>query len=405
MSIELTAQNGVSNLNGPELIVNNADVVPLDQQNFQRIDNGIPYQVIVLKYAVFANAVGEMVVPVMTYTASKGGQRSLFGSGGEQVVARNKQLVISVQEAPKQKSDAWFPAENVALSSKWSRDPTQLKVGEPITRTVTVTAVAQRSRAIPPLGGVAESEQYNSYKDQPQTNDKQSERGFIGTRVESEAIVASNDGQLMIPEVRLAWFDVGAKRWKEAVLPAETITAVGQPAQIAAANSGPVTNGQNSVSGAQPITLRNWQLATAVLAVLALVQLLIITKLVTGKKPKNTAAGKAHSESEAWKLLLRSLKNSDKTEIRNHLIYWATTAQQSPKPLTLNAIKHQANHTALSNEINSLETALFEKGAEDTENHFDTRPLRAALDAVRNNFNQAKLATEKRIDELPPLYK
>lgn len=388
VEVELSAQSDVGNLNGPELVIADAEVVPLDQQSSQRIENGLARSIVTLKYAVFAKSTGELVIPRMTYTGNKGVQRSIFSSPGTQVLARTREHKVPVQAAPNKAGAAWLAAENVALTSSWSRDPSDLKVGEPITRTITVTAVAQRASAIPPLTGLAESGDYNVYTDQPQLDNQTSARGFTGTRIESQAIVATREGELQIPETRLAWFDTGAKRWKEAVLPAETLSvAAGSLAAPPASLSPVVARSDDALDGGATASNNQtiWQLASAVLALLVLVQSAVILKLRAKRNPHTASRAEKNrnaSEQSAWKRLSAELRSNNSAKLRQAIVDWLNVAQPKHTSWTLQELRKGTQIEQLSEQIQRLEGALFDQ----SEQAFDSAELNSGLRTLRTQI-------------------
>lgn len=408
IEVELSAQNGVSNLNGPELVVNNADVEPLGQQSFQKADNGVARQIVKLKYAVFPKSAGELIIPIMTYTGLIGAQGSLFGSRGQQIVARSDQLKIRVNSAPEKDSAPWFPAENVVISSKWSAEPKALKIGEPITRTITITSVAQRSNVIPPLPQIDAVGQYKTYKDQAQLDSKKSERGFVSTRVESEAIVASSEGELQLAEVKLPWFDVGAKRWKVAVLPAETIVVSGTAVTLS--NDTDLSDGNfaDSLKTKQSTKIFGldhfWQIAAAVLGLMVVVQFALILKLRAKQRILSPGIDRNSSNKVAepakWRALNQQLKGNDVSAIRRTLLDWSSCYLTDDRPSTLDEAKRYFNDDSLNTQLSQLDKSLFGLHTE-----FDSAELLATLKRLRADASKPKASPQSNNAALKPLYK
>jgi len=311
VDIEISAQSNIGNLNGPELVVKDAKVESLGQQSFQRVDNGVARQHVLLKYAVFAEKPGELIIPRMTFTAVKGGQQGFFGSRGQKVVARTEQLAIKVREIPNNSKAAWFPAESVKIRSEWSSDINAVKVGEPITRTITVTAQSQQAETISPLAKPSELEGIKAYKDQPQLHTQATNEGFVGTRIESSAIVASKEGPLTLPELTVDWWNVKTEQWEQAKLPAETLTVTGTALTL---NSDkPIVQSTDQLASPSNDTnlVRALMVALLALSLLCLTQLWMIMRL--RKSPEKSVLPKDSSnpsEASAWRQLKTSLSTN-----------------------------------------------------------------------------------------------
>jgi hypothetical protein len=409
VEVELSAQSNISDLNGPQLIINGADVELLDQQRYQRIDNGLARQVVTLRYAAYPNQQGDLVIPAMTYTGIKGGQRSLFGTRGQQVIARTTQLEVPVSALPASNGAQWFPANDVQIAASWSSDITDIKVGEPITRTITVTAKGQRASLIPPFTEPSGDQNYKTYQDQPQLNDQKTAQGFIGIRTESEAIVASVEGELTLPELKVEWWDVNKNRWSKAILPAEKYT-------VAAASIADISsNGQQSLdtsgllvgSANAPLYLSNpiWQWLTALLALLCLLQFLLIYKLRNRDPSQNSIDKPESSETAEWASLQISLKRGEPKAVRKHLLAWAKTAIPGQTHVSLQTISDYAGHFEdprnedLSSALTELDAHLYQG-----QKAFDPDRIRNEINTLRSQIQERHKHLSKASGELPPLY-
>jgi len=150
ITVEVYAEQGLSRLSlNP--IETDDEIKELSQDREQRIDNGIIRDIFTNRYVIFPTKPGKIKIPSTSITAIKGGQRSVFGSsGGEQVIARSDPFEITVKPIDDTHSP-WFPAQEVIIDAKWSGDTNAIVAGEPITRTLTVSALGKEASAIPPL--------------------------------------------------------------------------------------------------------------------------------------------------------------------------------------------------------------------------------------------------------------
>ena len=120
IDMELAIKANVRNLSGEPFSINGGNFEVLDQQQFQRVDNGIAKQIITWKYAAFADAAGKLTIPAQTFTGTLGGRRSVFdsfGSLGEQVIARTIERSITINPKPQTDGATWFNANNVSITS------------------------------------------------------------------------------------------------------------------------------------------------------------------------------------------------------------------------------------------------------------------------------------------------
>ena len=404
VEIEINAAEYVGNLSLPTFAPSNADVELLEKQNSQRLKAGLRRQVLTIKYAVFPQQAGTIDIPSLTYTAVQG---SRVSQRGHRIIARSEALKIQVEPIDTTYSP-WFPAHNVSIKSVWSGDVNNMIVGEPMTRTVIVAATGQKASSIPPLANTV-SNQYKSYKDQPQLDDGVTTNGFFATRTESEAIVASNVGELVLPEQRIRWWDVVNAQWKEAVLPSETIkvaentTIKNDPVIEQQYSPQALANNSNNSGGSHWI----WPILCALLTLIVIVQTWFIVQLKkqprvlptqTSTRPQN------ESESKAWKALKKALNASDIKELRRALMSWGQHYVPSNQRNTLDNIAQLSSdaqlNSSLQQRFNALEASLYK-----SESEFDAKDLVQLITALRKQLNDAKRTSLKSDPSLKPLYK
>lgn len=219
--------------------------------NYKTNRDGQTYQVIERRYAVFPQRSGALTIAAPVLTASipePGGRRLLlqdpffgvpfgdpFGDLGgalaRQTQVRGRDITLEVKPQPIQTATAWLPAKDIKLAETWSPNPPQFKIGEPVTRTITITAqglsVAQLPDFEPPLpSGI------KSYPDKAQGENQVSGNNVVATKTLKQALVPTQAGTLTLPEVQLPWWNTQTNRLQVAHLPARIIEIPPLPTAI-----------------------------------------------------------------------------------------------------------------------------------------------------------------------------
>lgn len=405
--IELSAATNVSDLNSSALDIVGAKVELFSQQQGQRIDNGVARNIILLKYAVFAEQSGSLQIPSVTFTGVVGGSRSFFGNQGQKVIGRTNPLPIEVKVKPANTKAPWFPAEAVSIRSSWSADPSLIKTGVPVTRTITTTAQAQLASAIPPLDQTASSQaSIKSYQDKPTLDAQKTNTGFVATRTESAAIVINSAGEVELPAITVDWFNVNTEKWEQAILPAETITVSGQ----AVVQSAPIVT--PSIPSESSIAIQNtsekinwlWPVATGLLAFICLIQTVLLIRRKPHQKPTVDKEKSSESEAQRWRLLLKDLNQSDSNLVRSSIIEWLRAANPDATSVGLQAI-YESSHDELTKSIKKLEASLF-SNTNATELDDFRSDLIQQLESYRKQIIQQKSSRKDSLSsvELTPLY-
>lgn len=213
--------------------------------------DGQRYQVIERRYAVFPQQSGPLAIQAPVLAAAipesdgpRGGQRGrwpgiadeferLLGRdpfadlGGllertRPVRVRGPALTLDVRPRPPGAGLPWLPAESLVLSETWSPEPGELRVGEPATRTIAITAQGLTAAQLPDLAPEV-PDGVRIYPDRPRSESRAEDDDIVSMKVIKHALVPSREGALTLPEVRLTWWDTKADRERVAVLPERVI--------------------------------------------------------------------------------------------------------------------------------------------------------------------------------------
>ncbi len=178
------------------------------------------------RYLIYPQGPGQFDTPVVPLTLTVA-----LESGGS-----SPQLSL---EAPAQRFEARRPpgseglglvlaAPGMQFNEQWDPEPGELKVGEAITRTVTVTIDDAVGMLLPPLEMKA-VEGVSLYPGKPEINDKSNRGQLTGSRSDSATLVMEVEGTYHLPEVVYHWWDLERSELRKEVLPAVTLTVVPNP--------------------------------------------------------------------------------------------------------------------------------------------------------------------------------
>lgn len=186
--------------------------------------NGSRYRVLERKYAIFPQQVGELIFSPVIFDAKViKGANSFFNMQTEHKRLTTKSLQIFVKPIPASiQKNEWFPANDVKVEEEWSADPSSMTAGEPVTRTIIVTADGCIGNQIPTVAFNYPPE-LKHYLDKPETVNKATAQGFIGKKQMKVALIAPKAGEIVLPEVKIKWWDLKSNQERTASLPSRTI--------------------------------------------------------------------------------------------------------------------------------------------------------------------------------------
>ncbi|WP_339064549.1 BatD family protein [Teredinibacter turnerae] len=209
-----------------DLTFDNVLIEPLEETRYGKTINGKPFQVVEFGYALFPQASGVLEIPEQTWNAriSRSPRRSVFDfNGGRYELKRLKTAAktINIKEKPASfpAGATWLPSSALTLAESWASDPSQFKVGEPITRTLNLQANGLISSQLPEINTEARDPRLKIYPDQPKLNDKLDTDGAIAQRIETSAVVVNEGGEIGVPGVRIPWWNTVTDELEYAEIP------------------------------------------------------------------------------------------------------------------------------------------------------------------------------------------
>lgn len=203
-----------------------ASVRLLDEVPFQAERNGIRYRVLERHYAIFPERSGELLIPPLQLSGRLVERRSdrLWQPTvrGRRINAQSEPIQLTIQPRPASfTGDSWRPARKLELAQHISSGDS-LRVGEPVTRTVIIDVVGLEENMItePAWPDIPNA---RVYPDQPQGISRDDGQWVLGHKEFRYAVVPEQEGELILPELKVHWWDTVNDRRQTAVLPAKVL--------------------------------------------------------------------------------------------------------------------------------------------------------------------------------------
>lgn len=249
-----------ASLNDPE--IKDALVEKLGEDStYSTQINGMDYWVTERKYAIFPQQSGLFTIAPLTLTAevvsNANNRRPRFNGFFNRQITETRRVssdavTLNVLPVPPAFTDpAWLSAESLQLKQSWSTDSLQTKVGEPLTRTITLTAKGATVGQLPELARPSTIQGIKTYPDQPLLKEDQQSDGLIAIREEKIAYIPSQPGQYTLPALAISWFNTKTQKIEVARLPEVKLTALGAGAgnQITMPTAQPLDHASIGESG------------------------------------------------------------------------------------------------------------------------------------------------------------
>jgi len=319
------------------------------------------------RYALFPEEAGTLVIPGQRFSARVTGRYDRFRGNVETVVS--KPIELDIKAIPASYPQApWIPASRFTIEESFSQPPVQWQAGEPVTRTFTIKATGLSAGQVPPVP-MPELDGLRYYPDQTQDSSQVTEQGIVTTVTQSVALVPTQEGTLVLPEVRIPWWNTLENRVEYLTLKQHevTITAgslpTNQPAAPTTDLSAPTPATETTESGA-------WPYIAGLLGLTNLLTICLVAWLFIERK-KRPVIRVASSESETdddktakahdlWRDLKKAARDNNPVAIREGIITWAA-AESGQAMTSLAQAEVWLNDYRLSAALAELDATLYSK--------------------------------------------
>ena len=201
------------------------------------------------RYAIFPQNSEPMTIAPLRFDARvSAGGRGRFGpySRGRNVRRFTDPVEITPRSIPADYSGAnWLPARQLMLVETSPDSNVEYRVGEPLTRTLTLQATGLSSSQLPEINAAIPST-IRQYSDQPILENRISADGMVGLRQEKLALIPSEPGQTTLPAIEIPWWNTASEQMEYATLAARTIQVA--PALNSTTDAPPLVAAANSLS-------------------------------------------------------------------------------------------------------------------------------------------------------------
>ncbi|MCK4707956.1 MAG: protein BatD, partial [Gammaproteobacteria bacterium] len=387
-----------ASLTEPELSDADAIVEKLgEDKRYQTTRNGVRFIVIERRYAIFPQQSGNLSIQPVQFNGQIVSQRRSFFdiTPFNNITKRiqSKQIDITVKPVPNIfKNKNWLPSSELKLVDEWPEN-TVFKVGEPVTRTISLLATGLTAAQLPVISN-QEIENIKQYPDQPTLNNQTDKNGIIGIRQEKIAFIPTLAGKITLPEINIPWWNTRSGKLEYARIETKTIDVKGST-QL---TQTPVfTDNLSSASGTEntaDVLITAESSSFWFYASLFMLTGWLITLYFLFQKRKNKTAESRHAETNETPPSITNISkkfasacNQNNRELcKSLLIQWASQQWPDDNISSLGDVAVNVNET-LRLQINILNQSLYSKTPVD----WDSKQLLSAFETLKgkplNKFN------------------
>lgn len=311
-----------------------------EDEDYQEIIDGVRYRIIERTYALIPQASGSFTItgPIFEADVSTNSRRSFANFGRTAKIARRApDLLITVRPIPDTYNHTWLPSELVEITEQWQGNTEPFVVGEPVTRTITLTALGLTEEQLPSID-LPYHPSFKVYPEQANLATVERNNKLIAQGVFNSAIIPEQAGDFILPEARIPWFNVNTQETEFAILPARTVSVIDKVANLnplsqtpAAPVSPNLTDTELSTeSSDSPLQVAGFDwlhyvlISTNIFALIALYVVWLTRKKLRKNKVKISKPAAIMSEEEAFKRVKSLLEQNKVNGLSASLEEWLT---------------------------------------------------------------------------------
>jgi len=373
-----------------------------DDRSYEAVIDGTAYNVVERVYALYPQESGNIEISPARFEARvlRNGRitgRKVFESEPQVIT------VLPIPARPAEFPDAvWLPARDLQLSEDWSREPDEVKAGEPLTRHVTISALGQLETQIPALD-TPSAMGINVYPDKPELSRQIESGGIRGVRKDQYAMIGVMAGAVTLPALEVPWWNTTTSEWQVARLPERhiTIQASGEaPLPEPEADAAAEADTDAEMNGDAAPTLMSggfWRRVSELLAAVWLVTLLAWwwTSRPANREPREPAPVPLHKrQSRLLKSARKAARAGDAASVKQSLLDWAALEWPEDTPRSIGVLAGRVSPD-LASELDAFSSLSYGP----IRGEFDGEALATAI----RSFSVLKVETTENNEQLPPL--
>lgn len=398
-----------ASLSEPKLEQGNAIIQRLDEDRNSEVQlRGRRYRVLERRYAVFPQSSGRLLIGPLQFQGRIGRETfSLFDPFGPQprmIVRQSAPVSLVVQGIPADHAAPyWLPARQLQLVEEWAPEPPQFRVGEPVTRTLRLSADGLSASQLPDFD-VAHPPELKSYPDQPSLNDSTTATGVVGNREQKIALIPSAPGDYLLPAIRIPWWNTQRGTVEYAELPERHVrvlpAAAGAGAAVAPVAASTAVTAGSADDAAAVVTAAPdsvWRLLSLALAAGWLLTLWFWFRARRGGGGAASQQARIDSARRAARAVREACAGHSAERARDALLRWAALCWPHAPPRSIGELAGRCDGE-LGAELRRLNAALYARAAE----AWNGAALREAFERAAPRAEQ-RLATPP--DALEPLFR
>ncbi|MFT5099553.1 MAG: hypothetical protein ACI9HY_001674 [Planctomycetaceae bacterium] len=358
------------------------------ERRYDAITNGRRYYVLEKRYGIYPQKSGLLTIPRQTFSGFRVGPG--FFSTREPILSRSEAHPITVKAKPSEfTGDHWLPATNVTIEESWVGGTPEFIVGEPVNRSIVISASGVAASLLPPLNDTS-IEGAKTYQDPAVEEQNLTAEGIDSTQTIVVGIVPTRAGSLNVPAIEIPWWNTKTDQLEVATIAAQSFEVKASPKnqQSTPVSQSVVAETPAAVSPRAAAGIENyWQYLAIGFFVLWLFTIVLwfFQSRKSSPAPVQVKATLESNFTETLKQLKSACRDSDAKLAQPLTVQWGNLKYSNIH--SLQELTKVVGDVELQAAINELETCLY---APDAAGSWDGQTLWTAIKLVEQRKGQKR---------------
>lgn len=342
------------------------------------------YLVLEQHYVVYPQTTGTLTIEPSVASArlslNNRSNYDPFSSNTKTIRRASEAKTITIKAIPKSfKGKHWLPAKEVQLVEEFPGN-INFKVGDPITRTISLLADGQSASQLPEFQ-LPDISGLKQYPDKPLLNNNQADDGVTGIQQIKVALIPTRTGSYTLPEISVPWWNTTTNQMQIAKIAARTFTvssadktpsstAPSQPVETSpvleteALTESPVPAMTDSIPADDGSNELFWKVITVILAIGWILTLVYFWFIRRNTPLNNTDATPVSATlKQSSSQISKACDNSDAQACKNALLNWGNALFTDQPVHSLGELAQRVDEP-LAARINTLSACLYKNSTE-----------------------------------------
>lgn len=408
-------------IQAPTLAGAKVERIQADLPQSQVIRNGLRYQIFTYQYKIIPSIVGinNINSPLLVGAIRKSVRSNDWQNNvvAQPINIRGNELSLTVKAMPAGFQGDWLISEDVRLIENNDLQAKEYAVGDPVTRSISLQVAGIPLEKMPEIKLNYDSA-LRYYPDQDDLKQGTINDTLYSQRTITHAIIANKSGKLVLPEIKVAWWNSKTEKQEFATLPSQTLLIKAAATQNNSTNSAnnpisvesnqadltdaathQVNSGSDSTNNYEKLSVQliAWQISTFVLLALLILLSFYHLKNKNNLQPVRQKAQYRDSDNQYYQAVLTALKNGKADAVYASLLRYFQS--QQPSIIVLMQISrftglNDENKQQLLDNLQQLELACSQKS-----HHWDAEML---LKLIKSHHKATILSDINHITKLNP---